>query len=172
MVEGKVGVGDRTGAARAGPPQFLRVAQNPPVAARDGREDPLGSLVAVADKLAAPLSVDRMAEVVAEAAMKTLGAPALVIALSDGVGRQLRAVHAGGLPEDVRPELAAILSEAWSILDRTARPGRPAVEPVTTPDSELLAALPIPPTGPRLGMMLIGREHDRRFSEDERAYLS
>jgi hypothetical protein len=111
----------------------------------------LESLAGVGAQLAGAPPLERMAAVAAEAVVRTLGASAVVIAVRDELG--LRAVHASGLPDDVRRRLPAILASAWTGLER--------------PDRRFVA-LPIRAYGRRLGVVLVARA---RLAPDEQAYL-
>jgi DNA-binding winged helix-turn-helix (wHTH) protein len=168
MMEGKGGVAAQGGHAgrRTGSPRFAPRAPQWPVAAPGSAASLLGSLAAVARRLAGPLPLEHLAAIVSDAASNTLDAPVLVIAVIDDIGRRLRPLHARGLREDA--ELFTILNEAWTLLDRTGRPG--AISPA--PGIRTLAALPVPPVGRRLGVMLAGSAADRRFTRDEQAYLT
>jgi DNA-binding winged helix-turn-helix (wHTH) protein len=119
----------------------------------------------VARRLSGALPVDRAAAVASEAASATLDAPVVVIALLDEGRLRLRAVHVKGVRHDAEPRLSTILARAWDVLEG----GR---GDVPLPGDVPLAAMPIPPAGRRLGVMLVSRPHPRRFSEDEQAYLT
>jgi DNA-binding winged helix-turn-helix (wHTH) protein len=161
MMQGKDGAGGAVG-TRAGPPRFARTAQQ--WAARAAR-GPVDSLQAVARRLSDALPLDRAAAVASEAASAMLDAPVVVTAVLDEAGRHLRAVHVKGVRHDSEPRLSTILAKAWEVLDG----GRPDLH---LPGEMSLAAMPIPPAGRRLGVMLVGREHDRRITADEQAYLT
>lgn len=160
-MEGKVGVGNRIG-PRAGPPRFAPSAQQ--WAPRTAR-GPLDSLQAVARRLSASLPLERAAAVASEAASATLDASVVVTAVLDEAGRRLRAVHVKGMRHDAEPRLSTILARVWGVLDGGQRELR-------LPGEVSLAALPIPPAGRRLGVMLLGRADARGFTDDEEAYLT
>ena len=151
----------------------------------DVRTDPLPALQLVADELATPQRLEDIAGAVARSGMRTLDAEALIIALCEGADRHLRVVHASGLPKTVRHRLPMVLAAASSLLGREEQPREALLESIaaallgarsrgnrhSAPGSRALVAL-IPPPARPLGMIVVGRMHERLFSNDDRAFLN
>jgi DNA-binding winged helix-turn-helix (wHTH) protein len=130
--------------------------------------------------------VDQLAPVAAAAAGDGIGAEVLVLALLDEDGRHLRTAHVAARPSEPRQRPAPIPAHGPSLLARVARSGRPIYQrarpnggtvplrPATAQRSvgEAIAALPLPATGPALGVIVFGRPGERGFSEDDIAFLS
>ena len=141
---------------------------------------PLRSLAEAAAELTGPLSIERIAAVVAAAAEAGLGADALVIAVREPDGRHLRGVHARRLPREARQRLSSISADGPSLLAEVARSGR-AVYLLASAQAILgarlgggphaIAVTPIPAPERPLGVMVLSRSAGRVFSADDRAFL-
>jgi hypothetical protein len=108
--------------------------------------DRLRSLAAVVACLAAPAAVERMAEVIGDAAMGALGAELVVVALLDG-DRELRPLHATGVPPGALHQV------------------------LNAPPGDGLVVQPVALGGRTLGVILLGRGAAPRFSAGDRGFV-
>lgn len=144
----------------------LEVGDAPPA---NGSPDQLGALRTVADVLALPLPLERIATVVAEAAIELLEAQILVVAIHVDDPHRLRAVHVSGIPRsrtgrisELPCDEASLTAEIAQLL-RGTRSSRAAAA---------LEALPIPQVSCRRGLIVAGRLDGRPFSDVDRALAS
>jgi DNA-binding winged helix-turn-helix (wHTH) protein len=126
--------------------------------------DPVESLRRAALRLTATSSPQRIAAVVAEAAVSTVRAEAAVIGLSDALGPDIRVVHEHGLSAQARQRLP----RALSAFARTARTEGATLDALAEP----LIAVLIPPRERPRGVVLVGRAHGGPFSTQERRFLN
>jgi DNA-binding winged helix-turn-helix (wHTH) protein len=142
--------------------------------------DPLERLRRVAAELGGPVSLDRIATVVAEAAVKTLDADSILVAICEEVGGPVRVVHESGLSPTARQRLPAVLAAASSVL-RTN--GGSEAAPLASmaqalvghrssdPGTRALAAA-MPTQERPLGVVFVGRAHGRPFSQADQRFLN
>ena len=124
----------------------------------------LGALQAVAAVLALPLSLERIAAVVAQAATDLLDAEILVIAIHVDDLRHLRAVHASGLSRSPNGALAALPSDQAAVVA--------VIEQHLGGNGSPLDVLPIPQVLCPRGLMVAGRLDARPFSHVDRAFAT
>ena len=129
----------------------------------------LGALQAVAVMLASPLSLERIAAVVADAATELLDAQVLVIAIHVDDPRHLRAVHASGLTRSPNGALAALPSDQAGVVT--------VIEQHLGGNGSARAAgaldvLPIPQVLCPRGLIVAGRLDGRPFSHVDRAFAT
>jgi DNA-binding winged helix-turn-helix (wHTH) protein len=148
-------------------------------------DDPLGSLQLVAAELAGPVSLERVAAVVSEAAAKAITAETILVAVPDEAGRHLRVVHESGLSTTARHRLPAILAAASCVLRRNGQAVAASLDSVAealvrhaawdtasaASGSPALAAL-IPPHDRALGIIFAGRTDGGTFSHGDRTFLN
>ena len=127
----------------------------------------LRSLHTAVTELSRPLPLERIAAVVAEAAVDALDPEAVVIAIHEHDGLHLRGVHVAGLPEQTRQRLCTQPTAAPRLVKEIERLLLGADTRPTT-----LAALPITQVGRTLGLLVVGRPYDRPLSGDDRAFLN
>ena len=129
----------------------------------------LGALQAVAAVLALPLSLERIAAVVAEATTELLDAQILVIAIHIDDPRHLRAVHASGLSRSPNGALAALPSDEAGVLTVIEQHlgGNGSQRAAGT-----LEVLPIPQALCPRGLIVAGRLDARPFSQVDRAFAT
>lgn len=143
----------------------------------------LRCLQSVVAELALPLPLERIAAIVADAAVAAFDASVVAVLRRDEDGT-LRAVQAGGLPAVARRRLSEVPAAGPSIIANVARSGR-AVYVDAVADGLLsslladssagtgaLAVLPLPPTARPLGVMVVCWPHDRSIGEAERSFLA
>lgn len=142
---------------------------NTPEDGVNGSAARLGALRAVAAVLASPLSLERIAAVVAEAATELLDAQILVIAIHIDDPRHLRAVHASGLSRSPNGALAALPSDEAGVVT--------VIEQHLGGNGSARAAgaldvLPIPQVLCPRGLIVAGRLDARPFSDVDRAFAT
>ena len=129
----------------------------------------LEALQALAEELASPLPLARIAGAVGAAAIDVLGAEIVVVAVHVDDPRHLRGVHVAGIPPDDHDQLAAAPCDEASLLAEVDRllAGSGASRVVGP-----LAILPIRQVVCPRGLMVVGRVDARPFSELEQVFAS
>jgi DNA-binding winged helix-turn-helix (wHTH) protein len=149
------------------PPAIAAAEPHQQVVEAHAFEAHLRSLQAATTELSRPLALRRIAAVVADAAIEALDAQAVLIAVHEDP-EHLRGVHVAGLPEEVRRRLCAFPNTRPLLIEEIERSLRRAGSAAAT---VTLAALPISQGERNLGLLVLGRSHDRPFSDDERTFL-
>jgi DNA-binding winged helix-turn-helix (wHTH) protein len=161
-----VGQATKTQALLFGAPQKFQRPQRPDEAISRVW---LESLQAVAEELAAPLPLVRIATIVGEAAMDLLEAEIIVVAVHIDDPRHLRGVHIAGIPPGGQAQLsAAPCDEAGLVEEIDLLLGGNGAPRATAS----LAVLPIQQVVCPRGLMVVGRLRGWPFSEVERAFAS
>ncbi|HEX5622170.1 MAG TPA: winged helix-turn-helix domain-containing protein [Solirubrobacteraceae bacterium] len=127
----------------------------------------LRSLQAVVAELGRPLPLARIAAVVTDAAIAALDAEAMIVAVNEN-DDHLRGVHVAGLSQETRRRLCGRPNAAPFLIGELGRSLRRAG---TRPTAASIATLPISHGARSFGLIVLGRSHDRPFSDDERRFM-
>ena len=126
----------------------------------------LRSLETAVTELSRPLPLQRIAAIVAEAAIAALDAQPVIVAVHED-GLHLRGVHVAGLPARTQQRLCGQPTPAPRLVEEIDRFLHSA-----EPGPAVLTALPISQGERNLGLLVLGRPYDRPLSEDDRTFLN
>jgi len=160
------------------------VPTGPPAGRAIVGSDALECLRIVAGELAGQLSLNRIAAVVSETAVRALDTDSVLLGLCDETGRDLRVVHESGLSAAARRRLPAALFAASDGLRSNGMSTTAPLDAVadalvgdgssaagrSSSGTRVLAAL-IPPHEHPAGIVIVGRTHGGGFSREDRRFL-